>query len=633
MQFAQSLWIIAGFLFCIAFYLLMIGMERKRRQALQNFAAEKLLARLTHSVSRGKRSLKFTLLGAAMFCCFLALARPQYGHRWIDVQRKGIDILFALDTSASMMAEDIRPNRLERSKFAILDFVNQLDGDRVGLMPFAGTSFLMCPLTVDYGAFEQTLQAVDTNVIPRPGTNLAQAILNGDTILQNDANHKLLIIVTDGENLEGDALQAAKTAAQNGMTIFTVGVGTIEGELIPVSREKSKGFVKDPSGQFVVSRLDERSLTQIARQTGGLYAPLGNRGQGLETIYRQKLVLIPKEALAERRQKVAIDRFPWLLGLALIFLFFEFLIGGRRTNMSPFSLTAGKIRKRIGFLLLFFFVAASPQYSHASQGEKAYDQEDYAGALQLYEKMLEKDQDNAVLHYNYGSAAYKKNIYNEAIASFNQALRSPDLSLQEKAYFNLGNARYKKGLETLKDDPEKTIDFWQEALKSYGAALELEPANQRAQGNHALVAKKLEELQKQQKQQQQGDNEPQDNSGDNNNSENQGNDQVKNQPQKQENRGGNEKPGEQQKNQQQSGEQQRDETMTAEERNTARPGDMEKEQQQGEMNNKEIRQRQKGTMSREEALQLLEEMKNEEGALNFIPRTDKEPPQQTGRDW
>ena len=145
MQLAQPLWIVVGLFFCLFLYFLNYRIQRRKESALESFAAKNLITDLTRNVSDQKRQVKLILLLMAIFTCFLALARPQYGYRWIEVKRKGIDILFAIDTSTSMLAEDIQPNRLERSKFAILDFVHQLEGDRVGLMPFAGTAYLMCP--------------------------------------------------------------------------------------------------------------------------------------------------------------------------------------------------------------------------------------------------------------------------------------------------------------------------------------------------------------------------------------------------------------------------------------------------------------------------------------------------------
>lgn len=248
--FATPLWLLGGGFSIVLLVIFYKKMSRRRKKELQRFAAAQLLGKLCANISSQRRLLKKSLLVMAVFCCFVALARPQYGFKWVDVKRKGIDILFAVDTSKSMLAEDVSPNRLKRAKFAIMDFVEQLEGDRVGLMPFAGTAFLMCPMTIDYSAFESSLDAVNTTIIPRGGTDIARAISEAESILTNEANHKILVLITDGENLEGDVLQAAKAAAEKGMTVFTVGVGTSAGELIPLNRNGKTGFVKDASGKI-----------------------------------------------------------------------------------------------------------------------------------------------------------------------------------------------------------------------------------------------------------------------------------------------------------------------------------------------------------------------------------------------
>ncbi len=626
MSFAQPLWIAAGLLCCSVMYLLHLHLEKKRNCALQVFAAQTLLAGLTRNVSSNKRKIRLFLLLGTVFFCFLALARPQYGHRWIDVKRKGIDILFAIDTSASMLAEDIRPNRLERSKFAILDFVNQLEGDRVGLMPFAGSAYLMSPLTVDYHAFEQSLQAVDTTLIPDPGTNLAAAITHAESVLRNDANHKLLIIVTDGENLQGDAIAAASTAAQRNLTIFTVGVGTPEGELIPLKKGDSPEFVKNDSGQFVVSRLDEQSLRDIARKTDGLYAPLGNRGQGLQTIYNEKLILIPKEELAEKRHKVPVERFPWFLGIALLLLFVEYLMVSRRIEGLAFQLPR-KLRGKM-VMMLFLLPAAvfhSLSAVMASPGEQAFQEEDYLAAAEYYDNVLANDPDNGALLYNYGTAAYKNNLHDEAIASFNRALQSDDLLLQQKAYYNRGNAQFKKGEESLQADSRKTIEHWQDALASYEASLQLQPDNKEAAANHRFVEKKLEELQQRQQEQ----NKEEKNQGEEDTDSQNGNRNSPEQeppPQQQDKEGENSSEIPAEPEEQERGGQ---ETTELKEQEDAEK----KPQPESSRDGEKPRQGQEGKMSREEARQLLEEMKNEDGTLNFIPKTDHKPSNTQGRNW
>jgi len=215
-QFHQPLWIFVGLGVTVLTFLLCLWQQRKRQKDLHNFATAEILGALIHNVSPLRRKLKTALIFLAIFFLFVTLARPQYGFHWVDVKRKGIDILFALDTSKSMLAQDIKPNRLERARYAILDFVGKLEGDRVGLMPFAGSAYLMCPLTTDYQAFESSLLAVDTKTIPKGGTNIPELLNQAEKTLSNNANHKILIIVTDGENLQGDIEKAATAAKEGG---------------------------------------------------------------------------------------------------------------------------------------------------------------------------------------------------------------------------------------------------------------------------------------------------------------------------------------------------------------------------------------------------------------------------------
>ncbi|MDJ0623846.1 MAG: VWA domain-containing protein [Desulfocapsaceae bacterium] len=397
MQFAQPIWIFIGLLSCLGLYILQSFMQKKRQRALESFAAKGLLGKLTENVSDSKRNLKLVLLLAGIFCCFLALARPQYGHHWQEVKRKGIDILFAIDTSLSMRSEDVQPNRLSRAKLAILDFVDQLSGDRVGLLPFAGSAFLLCPLTIDYLAFEESLQAVDTSIIPQQGTNLAGAIHAAEAILHNDANHKILILITDGESLQGDGLAAAKEAAARNMTVFTVGVGTPAGELIPIQQNGRREFVKDEEGNFVVSKLDEKALHAIAELSDGLYVPLGNQGQGLTSIYQRKLALLPEKDLAERRQKIPIDRFPWFLGLALVFFVGEFLLNSRKLAGGSLLFRTLQWKKNLGIILFLPFLEVLYPATGlcTSPGEEFFTANEYEKANSYYQEALEDDPENA----------------------------------------------------------------------------------------------------------------------------------------------------------------------------------------------------------------------------------------------
>src|SRR5277367_2641946 len=286
MKFAEPIWLIAGLAAVAILFWLFRRFDARQRAALAEFASSHLLARLTGSFSPGRRRVKRVLFATAIAFTFVALARPQLGYHWDEEKQRGIDILFAIDTSKSMLTQDVAPDRMTRAKLAITDFVNKLESDRVGLIAFAGDTFLQAPLTLDYDAFGESLDAIDTSTIPRGGTDISSAIQEAQVAFGDGTkNRKILVLITDGEDLEAKGIDAARDAAKDGLTIYTVGVGSPAGGLIPVpGTNGGTDFVKDASGQFVKSHLDESTLTQIAQETGGLYEPLGQHGEGLQAI-------------------------------------------------------------------------------------------------------------------------------------------------------------------------------------------------------------------------------------------------------------------------------------------------------------------------------------------------------------
>ena len=256
-------------------------------------------------------------LGATL-CLFAALAGPELGYHWERISRRGNEVVFAIDTSRSMLTPDVKPNRLTRAKLAIDDMARQLDGDGIGIVAFAGSAFLVCPLTLDYGAFHQSLDAIDVHTIPLGGTNIATAIEAARaTLRRHPGSDKILILVTDGENLEGEALTAATDAAtQEGLKIYTVGIGTAEGDLIPLPADQGGGFVKDETGALVKSHLDEAGLKAIASATGGAYVDLEGQGAGFETFLRTVFAAVSKHDLEYRQQRFTTQRYQWPLAAA-----------------------------------------------------------------------------------------------------------------------------------------------------------------------------------------------------------------------------------------------------------------------------------------------------------------------------
>ncbi|MEO5356929.1 MAG: VWA domain-containing protein [Nitrospirae bacterium YQR-1] len=309
---------------------------RGTRKVLQRFAAPELLKEITHGVSYGRLYLKAAFITVSLLLCIVALMRPQWGFHLEEVKRRSSDVLIAIDVSKSMLASDVKPNRLSRAKLAVNGLIKKLKGDRIGLIGFAGKAFLFAPLTVDYNGFLLALNDLSVKSIPVGGTNIAAAIDEAISIYsKNSAKDKSLILITDGEDLEGDVAEAAQRAQEAGVKVYTTGVGTAAGELIQVTDDKGNvGFLKDENGNIVKSRLDESTLEQIALTTGGGYIRATGVDLGLELIYDEKISHTEKSETEERMEKRYNERFQYPLAVALILLTVEAFIGRGRSEKS-----------------------------------------------------------------------------------------------------------------------------------------------------------------------------------------------------------------------------------------------------------------------------------------------------------
>ena len=498
MSLAGPPWLLAAIAAAVALLLFWRASDRGRRAALERFAAPQLLPDLTASVSARRRAWKRALVGAGVLLAGLALAGPQYGFTWQETQRRGIDVLIALDTSRSMLAQDVAPNRLARAKLAVRDLVDRLGSDRVGLIAFAGSAFLQCPLTLDHAAFLESLDALQPGVIPAPGSDLASALRTAEQALATEQrNVKLLVLLSDGEDLGGGAIEAAKHAAEQGIRVFTVGVGSDAGELIPVpSANGGTEFLKDPQGQYVKSKLDADTLRQVAELTGGFYEPLGRRGEGVAAVYDKALAPLPKEELASRMRRVPLERFQWPLALALLCLALEPIVGERARR-------GRDAKDAAGLVLLVAALAAGPaQAASVREAQRLYAEGRYEEALAEY-RAAAGDQPAPQVEFNAGAAAYKAGQYGDAAAAFARALGSEDPKLQEQSFYNLGNAQFRLGEQTRETKPPQTMQAWQQAIDAYDAALEVDPQDADARYNRDFVKRALEELQQEQEQQQQ----------------------------------------------------------------------------------------------------------------------------------
>jgi Ca-activated chloride channel homolog len=305
---------------------------RNRQRKLEKVVGRSLVSRLTEDFSRGKAILKAILLMGFFTFSILAVARPQWGMHLQTVRRHGVDIIAALDTSYSMNADDVAPNRLEKAKGEIRGLIRKSEEDRIGLISFAGTAVVQCPLTLDHGAIHLFLDAAATGMIPDPGTSLSSAIDTATSaFIEKERKYKVLVLFTDGEDLEGQVDKAVGKAKDAGVIIYAVGIGTSKGVPIPILDAKGDviEYRKDPNGTVVRSSLDERSLAEIVARTGGSYFRSTTSESEIQELYNDISGLEKKELESKQLQNYE-DQFQYPLALAVFFLIAESCISEKR---------------------------------------------------------------------------------------------------------------------------------------------------------------------------------------------------------------------------------------------------------------------------------------------------------------
>ncbi len=569
----------------------------------------------------------------------ISLARPQWGEEKKRIERKGLDVVFLLDTSLSMLADDVKPDRLRKSKLEIKNLIRHFKGHRVGMVAFAGSSFLQCPLTLDYSAFLLFVDALKPGYIPNPGTSLAQAIELGiHAFTEESRKYRALIIFSDGEDHEGGMNEAVELAKKAGVRIYTLGVGTPEGGPIPLRSEATQNtsaYKKDRDGQVVITRLNTSLLEQIAKETGGLYLPAtaGEKEvdiilKHLETLGERKL----KEQLIIQRE----ERFQLFLFIAFLFLMGETLLGNRK-----------KAAAKLLLPLLAFFVFTgfldSPR-SLVDKGNRNVEKKKYQSAVNDYRKAEVAKPNDPVVRYNLGTTFYQLYQYQDAQQELEQSLaRVKDPATKAKALYNYGNTQYRLG------DFEKAID-------AYKKSLDLNPKDEDAKYNLEFLKKQKSVFEKknQDKQQQKQNQEQQSDQGQQQN--NQSQSQSKQQQQKggQENQDPSQSEGQQGDKEQQSqgsggqGEEKEGQQQNKDQQDQQqKPQDQQqnKDQQKGSENQKE-EQKQKEQQEQEkenesqnqEPQQGQESQENQdqgEGGQNPQPQEPKEgsgsPQQQEGQ--
>ncbi|WP_319589558.1 VWA domain-containing protein [uncultured Draconibacterium sp.] len=303
-----------------------------RRRALKKFGQQEILGQLMPYSSGNRPVVKFIILMLALAFFVVGIARPQFGSKLKTEKREGVELMIALDVSNSMMAEDIQPNRLERAKRAISRLVDRLKDDKIGLIVFAGDAYTQLPITTDYNSAKLFLNSVNTQIVPKQGTAIGAAIdLARKSFTPNGEANKAIIIITDGENHEDDALASAKAALEEGAIVHTIGMGLPSGSPIPVLRNGQTDYLKDRDGNVVVTKLNEQMLEQIAAAGGGIYVRANNAQVGLNALF-DEINKMEKQEMETRTYSEYDDQFQYFFAVGLFLLLLEFVILERKNK-------------------------------------------------------------------------------------------------------------------------------------------------------------------------------------------------------------------------------------------------------------------------------------------------------------
>ncbi len=594
-QFLYLLLLLPGIL------LLFLWVVRNKKKVIRIFGDEALVAQLMSEYSPGNYFLKFLFISLSFSFLIFAIANPQLGNKIEKVKRQGVDVMIALDVSKSMLSEDIKPSRLLRSKQAVSDLIDKLETDRIGLILFAGRAYLQMPLTTDHSAAKLFLDNISPDMVPTQGTAIGAAIDLADESFQDkEKKYKSLIIVTDGENHEDDAVEAATAVADKGTIINVIGVGSPEGGPIPIyTSGVITGYKKDEKGSIVLSKINEAAMEEIAHTGKGHYYHLGNSQDEIKALVKN-IEQMEHRNFEDQEYTDYEDYFQYCLLIAFIFLTLEFIISEKRfsqikwlrqislaiaviifANLNLFAQVQGASQKTPTntFRKIKDFVITPPSTKMVREGNKLYQDKKFAEAKTQYEQSITKRPDQYQAPFNLGDALYQQNQYEKAREAYQYSLnQTQEKNLQSKTYHNIGNTY----LEERK---------YPEAIAAYKEALKRNPVDKDTQYNLSYALKMMQQ-QKSQNKKNKNDK------GDQNKKDNQKQDQEKKDQQN--------KKDEQQK------------------RNSKEDNEKKKEEQ-----------KQAGKLSKEEADRRLEALKNEEKKTQDKVRKQKVlvGVSKTDKDW
>lgn len=587
-----------------AVFILFVMSRKLWQKRLARLIQDKdLLQKLLPGYRNAEWLARTFLVTFAVLFMVLALARPQWGDEKKSLQRKGVDLIFMVDTSLSMLAEDIKPSRIGKAKFEIESFVRSLRGDRVGMVTFAGSGFLQTPLTLDHAAFLLFLDAVQVGFLPDPGTSLSQAIhLAIRAFPQKELKYKALILLTDGEDHEGGIEQGLEEAKKANVRIYTIGLGTTEGEPIPLKNEKGEraGFKKDRAGQMVISKLNQPLLERIAKETGGIYMP-GTPGEKEVDYILRHLRNWGEQQFAEKTVVEKEDQYQAFLMAAFFLLIAEMLI--RRRSRKGTALAACIL----AFFLFTGFFETSQQT--IKKGNEDFQNKKYQSALESYRKVQVKNPDAPELLYDLGTALYKVDSFQESSQNLEgSVLKAQDSKLKAQALYNYGNAQYRLG------NFEKAID-------SYKKVLEIDPSDQDAKYNLEFLQKQKSQFEKKDQERKKENQKKQDQQQQQNQNQQQQQGQGSQQDQKQQ-----DQQGQQGQQDQQDKDQQQDQQSQID----IQPNQQEQGQQGQQEEQQAQQQKQKEQEQKEKELQELlkqqeEQKKQQEQEQKLAQQADQKP--------
>jgi len=466
---------------------------RNQRKRLRKFGDPSLLKELMPDVSRFRPSVKFWVMLGALALLIVMLARPQLGTKISHEKRVGIETIIAIDISNSMLAEDVIPSRLDRSKMMVENLVDHFTNDKIGLIVFAGDAFVQLPITSDYVSAKMFLSSIDPSMMASQGTDIARAIdMATHSFTQEEGIGKAIIVITDGEDHEGGAIQAAESAKDKDMRVYVLGVGSVNGAPIPVSG--TGDYMKDRSGNTVMSALNEEMCKQVAQAGGGAYIHVENNSAAQQQLDNELDKLAKKETSTAVYSEFD-EQFQAVGILAILLLIIEICILDRRSPLMKRVSLFGK-RKAVAVILVLTALSATAQTDrqYIRQGNKQFRSGDYPNAEVSYRKAIEKNPKNPQAVFNLGNALMAQKKDSAAVVQFENASKLETNPLRKaKSFHNMGVVC-------------QSHKMYGEAIEAYKSALRLNPADNETRYNLILCKHQQQKQQQNQQQNQQGNN-------------------------------------------------------------------------------------------------------------------------------